>query len=157
LMSGGVFFLSWSMVLQGWVYTHIAGDFWTGFLLFSAGATVTGLSTSFFDPKPIRERAAHLWEISRLYFMIFFVAEILNLLGVLATQRAIDLSPAVSFVAVIGSLSPVFVLILSFLLASIFLMLNKDKARKMYGDQLVAFKTKMLACCIIAVGIYLIS
>lgn len=157
LMSGGVFFLSLSMVLQGWVYAHVPGDFWTGFLLFSLGATVTGFALSFFDPWSLRKRLGHLVEISRKYLFIFVVAEVLNLLGVVATQRAIDLSPTVSFVAVIGSLSPIFVMVLSLLLVPVFLFLNQDKAHRMYKEQLVAFKTKILACCIIALGIYLIS
>lgn len=157
LMSGGVFFLSLSMVLQGWVYSQVSGDFWTGFLLFSLGATVTGFALSFFDPRPLRKRLQHLVEISSKYFSIFVVAEVLNLLGVMATQRAIDLSPAVSFVAVIGSLSPIFVMALSLLLVPVFLFLNQEKAHQMYKDQLVAFKTKILACCVIAVGVYLVS
>ena len=157
VMIGAIGFFSLSMVLQTEVYRSIGDDFWTGFLLFSGGATITGLLLSFFDPKPARERLRHLFKMSQAYFFIFVLAETLNLLGVLASQRAIDLSPAVSFVAVIGSLTPVFVLLLSLLLILVFFALDKDKARKIYQDQLVAFKTKMLACCIIGVGIYLIS
>jgi len=157
IMMGAVFFFSLSMVLQVEAYRMMNDDFWTGFLIFSAGASLVGLSLSLFDPKPMRERTLHIVEMSKTYFFVFFLAESLNLLGVLVSQRAIDLTPAVSFVAVIGSLTPVFVLLLSAMLLPILLLMNKSKAHQVYQDQLVAVKTKILACCIIAVGIYLIS
>lgn len=157
IMMGAVFFFSLSMVLQAEAYQRMDNDFWTGFLIFSAGASITGFLLLFVDPKPLKERTRHLVIMSKTYFFVFFFAESLNLLGVLASQRAIDLTPAVSFVAVIGSLTPVFVLILSAVLLPVLLFMNKSKAHQMYRDQLVAFRTKVLACCIIAVGIYLIS
>ena len=157
IMIGAIVFFALSMVLQTEAYQTIGKDFWTGFLLFSIGATVTGLLISFFDPQPTKKRLVHIFQMSKRYFWVFILAEMLNLFGVLASQRAIDLSPAVSFVAVIGSLSPVFVMVLSLLLVIIFLGLNQEKAKQMYQDQLIAFKTKIVACCIIAVGIYLIS
>ncbi|MGB3072836.1 MAG: hypothetical protein WBB68_01090 [Candidatus Moraniibacteriota bacterium] len=157
VMLGAIVFFSLSMVLQTEAYHSIGNDFWTGFLLFSAGATVTGLLLSFFDGKSIKDRAVHIFQMSKSFFLIFVLAETLNLLGVLVSQRAIDLSQAVSFVAVIGSLTPVFVLLVSFFLIFVFLVLNKVRARQIYQDQLIAPRTKILACCIIAVGIYLIS
>lgn len=157
IMSGAIFFFSLSMVLQTEAYHFIGDDFWTGFLLFSTGATLTGLALSFFDPKPMKTRLAHILGMSKTYFFVFVLAETLNLLGVLVSQRAIDLSPAVSFVAVIGSSTPIFVLLFSFLLMGVFFVFNKDKARNIYSNQIVALKTKVLACCIIAGGVYLIS
>lgn len=157
VMTGAIVFFSLSMVLQTEVYQSIGNDFWTGFLLFSVGAAAIGLFMSFFDPKPIGERAVHIFQMSKQYFLVFVLAEMLNLFGVLTSQRAIDLSPSVSFVAVIGSLSPVFVMALSLLLVLVFLRLNKKKSQQIYRDQLVAFKTKIIACGIIALGIYLIN
>lgn len=157
IMSGAIFFFASSMVLQTEAYRRIGDDFWTGFLLFSMGVAVVGFLLMFFDPMPIKKRVVHVLQMSRKYFAVFILAEMLNLFGVLTSQRAIDLSPAVSFVAVIGSLAPVFVMVLSLLLVGIFFKMNRAKAQQMYQDQLVAFKTKVLACCIIAIGIYLIS
>lgn len=157
LMSGAILFLSLSMVVQSAVYQLIEDDFWTGFLSFSVGACSTGLLLLLCDRKSLRERAAHLSGIVKTYFFIFFLAESLNLLAVLSSQRAIDLSPAVSFVAVIESMVPVFVLFLSLLLATIFLVFDRSKMLTIYREQLVGFRVKMLACCIIAIGIYLIS
>lgn len=157
IMTGAVVFFSLSMVLQAEAYRAMNNDFWSGFLLFSAGTTIVGLGILFFDPKPTRGRLAHIYQMSKQYFFIFVLAEVLNLLGVLASQRAVDLSPAVSFVAVIGSLNPVFVMFLSFFLVILFFRQDKEKSRQIYQDQLVAFKTKVMACGVIAVGIYLIS
>jgi uncharacterized membrane protein len=157
LMTGAFVFLALSMVFQTMAFQATGNDFWSCFLLFSTGATVVGLSISLFDPKSIGERAKHIYQISKSFFSVFVLAEALNLLAVVALQRAIDLSPAVSFVAVIGSLAPVFVMLLSLVLVLVFLKMNKEKAHQIYRDQLVAFKTKILACCIIALGIYLIS
>ena len=156
-MMGGVLFLSLSMIFQTKVYQVLDGDFWIGFLLFSAGASLTGFLFTFFDSKTIRARVQHLFRMSKDYFAFFLLAESLNLLGVVTLQRAVDISPSVSFVTAIGSLAPVFVLVLSFLLVLVMVFLNQGKARKMYQDQLVGFKTKIFACCIIAVGVYLIS
>lgn len=157
IMVGVVFFLSLSMVFQSVVYQAMADQFWTGFLLFSAGATVTGIGMAYFDRLSFGQRMMHILGISKVYVWVFLLAETLNLLAVIALQRAIEISPTVSFVAVIGSLAPVLILILSAVLVPILLFYNRDKARQMYQDQLVAYKTKIVACCIIAVGIYLIS
>ncbi len=157
LMTGAFVFLSLSMVFQTMAFQATGNDFWSCFLLFSIGATIVGLLISLFDHKSIRMRMKHIYDISRNFFFVFVLAEALNLLAVVALQRAIDLSPAVSFVAVIGSLAPVFVMVLSLLLVVIFLKTNREKSRQIYQDQLVAFKTKIIACCIIAIGIYLIS
>jgi uncharacterized membrane protein len=156
-MVGAVTLFSLSMVLQSRAYDLMGNDFWTGFLIFSAGAGITGLALAFFDPKTVKSRSRHLLQMTRTYFFIFFVAESLNLLAVLSSQRAIDLSPVVSFVAVIESSVPIFVMLMSLALIPILLMFNKDKVHQIYQDQLVAFKTKIVACSMIAGGIYLIS
>ena len=157
VMIGAIVFFSLSMVVQAEAFRLMDGDFWSGFLIFSLGASVTGLFLLFFDPQPLKLRMSHVIKMSKTYFGVFVLAESLNLLGVAASQRAIDLSPAVSFVAVIGSSIPVFVMFLSFVLVIVFIALNKERAREIYQSQLVAFKTKIAACCIIATGIYLIS
>ncbi|MFZ1626659.1 MAG: hypothetical protein WAT81_02530 [Candidatus Moraniibacteriota bacterium] len=157
IMSGAIFFISLSMVTQTVVYRSIGEDFWTGFLLFSTGSTMTGIVLMYFDRKSIQYRVSHLYEICRKYYFVFFLAESLNLIAVLSSQRAIHLSPAVSFVAVIESAVPIFALLLSLLAVFFFVWIDKSKAQRIYRDQLVGFKTKLLACCIIAVGIYLIS
>lgn len=156
-MVGAVGLLSLSMVLQKEVYGLLGEDFWSGFLLFSLGSVGAGLALFCLDRRPHRERLAHIVRISRLYLGVFFIAELLNILAVMASQRAIDLSPAVSFVIVIESVSPVFVMLLSFLVLVWFRLSHHADTQSLYQQQLTAFKTKLVACCIIAVGIYLIS
>lgn len=157
LMLGSVFFSSLAMVLQEQVYLLSGANFWTGFLLFSAGATLMGGIIFMFDHKTFAERTKHIFKMSKRFFFIFILAESLSLFAVLVSQRAIDLSPAVSFVVVIESLQPGFVMLLSFFLVIAFLFFNKSRALNIYRDQLSTPKTKIIACCIIAAGIYLIS
>ncbi len=157
LMTGTFVFLALSMVFQTMAFQASGDDFWSCFLLFSSGATIVGLLISLLDHQSIRVRMKHIYGISRSFFTVFILAEVLNLLAVVALQRAIDLSPSVSFVAVIGSLAPVFVMVLSLILVLVLFGANRTKSRQIYQDQLVAFKTKIFACCIIALGIYLIS
>lgn len=157
IMIGAVVLLSLSMVLQSRAYDLMQNDFWSGFLIFSAGAGITGLMLAFFDPQSVKARSFHIFRMTKLYFFIFFVAESLNLLAVLSSQRAIDISPAVSFVAVIESSVPIFVMAISFSLVLFLFFFNKKKVYEIYKNQLIAFKTKIIACFLIASGIYLIS
>lgn len=156
IMALAVFFLSLSMVIEERAYT-LAGDFWSVFLLFSAGATVSGISLSLLDAKGSLERIRHISGLSRKYFLVFLSAETLALFGTLTSQRAIDLSPSVSFVAVIESLVPAFVIAVSFFLSIVLLAKNQELARKLYADQLVGLRMKVVALVIIVYGIYLIS
>lgn len=156
IMLLAVVLFSLSMVFQAEVYNRI-NDFWTGFLIFSAGAAFTGLLLTYFDKKSLKKRMEHIFSMARAYFLVFLLAESLNLLAVLSSQRAIDMSPAVSFVALIESSGPIFVLFLSFVIACPLIFFNKNKSLEIYKDQLIGIKTKIVACGIIALGIYLIS
>lgn len=152
-----VFLLSSSMVLQNWTYDHAAVDFWSGYLLFSLGAALAAGVMIAIDRCSWRDRSTHLRELTTRYFHVFFFAEFLGLLAILASQRAISLSPSVSYVAAIESTVPVFVMIISLVLAALFLRANQTKARQLFTDQLDAFGVKLAACALIGIGIYLIS
>lgn len=157
-MIGMVFFLSLSMVIQGSVYRLVRGDFWTGFLLFSMGATITGLVFLLaFDSRPLLKRVMQMVTLVKKYSAFFIMAEGFNLMGVISAQRAISLSPSVSFVSVIESLTPAFVLFLSFILVGVFLFFNRRRAEQIYRAQLSTSGVKSIACSIMALGIYLIS
>jgi hypothetical protein len=78
----------------------------------------------------------------------------------LTSQRAIDVSPSVSFIAAIESTQPAFIMILSALIFAIFAILSfrkKELMRKLYEEQLVGFRTKAIAIIIMIIGIYLIN
>lgn len=153
----GVFFLSLSMVLQEQTYQLIGHDFWTGFLLFTCGGFLMSFAILFFDRKSLKERLRHIFVVSRNNAFSFMGAESLSVLGILTSQRAIDLSPSVSFVIVIESLLPLFILLLSGMLVLFFIFLDKKKAQVMYQDQFSYFWTKIFASMIIVIGVYLIT
>lgn len=152
-----VVLLSLSMVLQSWVYDQAETDFWTGFLLFSSGSVLAGGFMVIADKRSWHERVVHLKNLTKKYFHVFLFAELLGLLAILSSQRAINLSPAVSYVAAIESTVPVFVMVLSFVLALILFKTNNTKARQIFTDQLNAVGIKIGACILIAIGIYFIS
>lgn len=149
--------LSLSMVLQNWVYDHAHIEFWTGFLLFSSGSALAGILMIAIDKRSLKDRVVHLQELAQKHVHIFFFAEFLGLLAILSSQRAISLSPSVSYVAAIESAVPVFVMILSFIFALFLFKTNLVKARQIFTDQLDAIGIKIMACVLIAFGIYLIS
>lgn len=152
-----VLMLSASMVFQNWTYEHAGVDFWSGYLLFSLGAALAAGIMIALDRRSVRDRAAHLGDLTRRYFHVFFFAEFLGLLAILSSQRAISLSPSVSYVAAIESMVPVFVMLISLVLAAALFGANRAKARQLFTDQLDAFGIKLAACVLIGLGIYLIS
>jgi hypothetical protein len=88
---------------------------------------------------------------------VFILAESLGVLGIFVSQRAIDLSPSVSFVMVIESLLPIFVLFLSGILVIFFWFLGKKEALSIYVDQFTSVWFKLMAILIIVTGVYLIT
>lgn len=152
-----VFFLSLSMVLQEQTYRLIGHDFWTGFLLFTCGGFFMSLGLLLFDKRPFMKRLAHIIHVSRNNLLVFAVAESISIFGILASQRAIDLSPSVSFVIVIESLLPIFILLMSGILVLVFLFLDRKKAQQMYRDQFSFFWIKICASVVIVAGIYLVT
>jgi hypothetical protein len=122
------------------------------------GATITGLVFLLaFDSRPLLKRVMQMVTLVKKYSAFFIMAEGFNLMGVISAQRAISLSPSVSFVSVIESLTPAFVLFLSFILVGVFLFFNRRRAEQIYRAQLSTSGVKSIACSIMALGIYLIS
>ncbi len=156
LMFVAVVLLSSSMVMSKAVYENTT-DFWSVFLLFSLGATVAAGLLLLVDKKKFRERTEKIAQLSGKYFFIFLLAESLALLGILASHRAIDLSPSVSFVATIESLDPVFVMIISFVLVLFFKMTGNNDIKQAYQKQFSDPYRKIFAMLIMASGIYMIS
>ena len=106
--------ISLSMVLQAWVFDHM--PYWNGVLLFSVGTFLTALLV--FSVQ--RTRRVRLVRMCRRYGPIFLIAELLQLAAVLASQRATDIGPSVSFVAVIESSLPLFIMLFSAVSLAIF-------------------------------------
>lgn len=152
-----VMLLSLSMVLQNWTYQHAGVGFWSGYLLFSLGAALAAVIMLAIDRRSWRDRTAHLWDLTKHYVHVFLLAESLGLLAIFSSQRAISLSPSVSYVATIESTVPIFVMLISIILATVLFRANRAKAHRLFVDQLDAFWVKFTACCLIGLGIYIIS
>ncbi|WP_447969061.1 hypothetical protein [Nitrospira sp. M1] len=99
--------ISLTMVLQAWVFEHIA--YWNGIVLFAIGTFVTAL----FICSLQRGRLQRIVGLYRRFWRIFLLAELLQLAAVLASQRATDIGPSVSFVAVVECSLPLFVMVFS--------------------------------------------
>ncbi|KKQ27375.1 MAG: hypothetical protein US42_C0010G0022 [Candidatus Magasanikbacteria bacterium GW2011_GWC2_37_14] len=156
IMMGAVGFLSLSMVIENQVYTHLAErgqNFLSGFLFFSIGAFLNGLFFVFFGKRnPL--------SLVKKYFKVFVIAEVINVFGIFASQRAIDQAPSVSYVAVVESFVPVFIMIFSLLILFYFLYIVKKRnevVELIYKEQIVGIGIKIFATLVMAIGIYFIS
>ena len=155
LMSGAILFLSFSMVTADIVYSRT--DFFSGFLFFALGYFIGSLFILNINKK---KSTKYLYRLCKEYFVWFFVIEAINLAAIIFSQRAISISPSVSFVAVIESFIPAFILLLSLSMLVILSILpfKKQKVIKLiYQDQIAGSTHKIAAILIMAYGIYLIS
>ena len=157
IMSVAILFFSLSMIIQEKVYSQ--ADFFSGLLFFSLGYFIAGVLFYGFRRKNVTKRLLHL---NKKYFFWFIGAELVTQIGVIFSQRAIFLSPSVSFVAVIESLQPAFILIISLIIFGLFKLFfvsykKKDILQKIFAEQIVAKKAKVLAIVVMAIGIYLIN
>lgn len=158
IMLGAVIFLSLSMILQGEAYdrlynTYGQEGFWIGFFLFSLGAFTTGF---FFAVLAKRNPL----KLIRKYYKIFIIVEGVYFLGTMASQKALDVAPSASFVAVIETFVPVFVLVYSLIILFLFSVFTKKKnqaAPRVYSEQISGIWIKILATGIMAAGVYIIS
>jgi len=156
VMSGAVLFLSLSMVVTRDVYSRTS--FHGGIMFFSLGSILAGVVFYFLRVR--KHGKGNLVKIGKKYYMWFILAEIMTLMGVLTSQKTIDISPAVSFVAVIESIQPAFIIISSaivFMILSLFSYKKKEVVKKIYTEQLVGIGSKIFAIVIMAVGIYMIN
>lgn len=157
-MGSAISLLSLSMVCEDKAYSELnlaIGDFsfWTGFLFFSVGACTGGILLSIIGKR-------NPFPFIKKYFAIFFMAELLSFFGTLASQRAIDISPSVSFVSTIESFTPAFVLIYSALYLVYYrhvLRTNNEIGEKIYQEQICDWRRKALATLIMATGVYFIT
>jgi drug/metabolite transporter (DMT)-like permease len=156
IMSATVLLWSASMILAKSVYSNTS--FQGGIMFFSLGSMLTGLF--FYVLRQKKHEKGNLVAIGRKYFKWFLLSEILTLSGIVTSQRAIDLSPSVSFVAVIESIQPAFIVISSaviFIIISRFSNKNKEVAKRIHSDQLVGISSKIYAIIVMAIGIYMIN
>lgn len=153
------FLLAASLVISESAYRGSAVSFFDGYLLFALGMAIGAVLVGFFDQAGFRKRFDRITTLTGKYFVAFFCAELLALVGTITSQLAVDLSPSASFVATVESLSPVFVMIFSFGIV----FFGKHFIRKfsagtsLYALQFGAVWQKVLATVTVAIGIFLVS
>jgi hypothetical protein len=151
-----IIFFSLSMIAQERIYESTG--FWNGYLIFSLGVGSGGLA--FLITRTIQRKTGHLLKLNRDFAGWFLGAELLGIFGTACSQRAISLTPAISFVAVIESLMPAFIIGESLVILLILKALSRNGHKlmeKIHKDQVVGFRIKVAAIVIMAIGIYLIN
>jgi drug/metabolite transporter (DMT)-like permease len=155
IMLGAIFFLSLSMVIQDKVYSST--DFWSGLLIFCFGNVLGSICLLLLKK---RNNIGHILHLNKKYFGWFLMTEMITIAGVLCAQRTIDRSPSVSFVAVIESFQPAFILMisaLSFVFFTLFSLKKREIMKNIYEEQLVGIGSKFIAIVLMGFGIYLIN
>jgi uncharacterized membrane protein len=158
VMAGAIIFFSLCMVLQERVYhdlrsVYAGNGFWIGFIFFAFGGFLAGVLFAVIGRR-------NPFPFIRKYFAVFFGAEFLQFLGTICSQRTIDISPSVSFVATIETFVSVFVMMFSWLIilvAGVILQRKSETVDRIYQEQLDGFWVKLLAALVMAVGVYVIS
>lgn len=157
VMSGAVIFFSLNMIFTRELYI-LNVPFYSVILFYSFGGVMGGLF--FYALRLFKYGTGRLVHIGKRYAGWFIFAELMALGGIMTSQQAINISPAVSLVAVIESFQPAFVVILSALIFFVFKFLAHkyaNLAEKIYKDQLSGLTQKFIAIIIMAFGIYLIN
>jgi drug/metabolite transporter (DMT)-like permease len=156
IMSGAILFFSLMMILTRDVYSSTS--FSAGITFFSLGGLIAGIFFYFIRMKKFG--SGNFLKMGKKYYKWFLLSEIATLAGVLTSQRAIDVSPSVSFVAAIESFQPAFIVIVSmiiFFLLGSYLGIKKNVVEKIYKEQLCGLGSKIFSIVIMAVGIYMIN
>ncbi len=157
-MGFAVVLLSLSMLLANRGYEAAQGIFFDSYLMFSMGAIIgTALLAVFQRLSGGGSNLGRIFALSRKYFIVFFSAEAIALVGTIFSQRALDLSPSSGLVATVESLSPIFVMFFSAILVFLFRFSLSLETKMIYGQQLVGYKTKILSSVIISVGVFFLS
>ena len=152
LLLASVIFVSIAMVIQSWVFKQM--DYWNGALLFLVG----NFSAAVLLACVKNARRVRVLTLCRRFWPIFALAESIEIAAVLSSQRATDIGPSVSLVAVVECSLPAFIMLLSALLLKIpasWMRLSHD-IRDSLMIQLSAFPAKLVSMCFIGFAIVLL-
>lgn len=144
--------LSLSMIAQGQAY-RLFPDFWSIYLMFSLGCFIATL------PMTVLTGTKRVIGLTRKYYFQFILLELIALFGMIGGQRAISLTPSVSFVILIESLVPVFIALFSFFVFLFFSYFWKERQdiAALYQIQFSKLGLKLVSLLFMLTGIYLIS
>jgi drug/metabolite transporter (DMT)-like permease len=145
------------MVLQKDAYRIASSQFLDVYLVFSLGVVLAAVALALLKPRATVERIRRFAGFKPRYIALLICAEGVSFIGTVFSQRALDLSPSPSFVVAIESSVPVFVMLLSLLLAPIFGYLGREQTSKMFHQQVLGWKEKLVAIALMTTGIYCIA
>lgn len=154
LLGASVLFVSLVMVIQAWVLQFVAYE--TAVSLFSLAAFVTSVCLLVANTR-LRRRIVHL---CMRFGLLFLAVQLLELTAVLGSQRATDVGPSVSLVALLECSLPIFVMAFSwmFLAASRYWpKTGVDGIRTALASQTDAYPAKLFSLVLIVVAIGLVQ
>lgn len=152
-----VFLFAAAMVVQDEVYRLAEGQFFDVYLTFLLGGALLAGLVVLVRPDVTRARLRRLARFSPGFIAIMGFSEIVSCSVILFSQRAIDLSPSVSFVSAIESSSTVFILLASLALAMIFERTRHKDVATLFRQQTTGWQEKLLAMTLLSVGIYCVA
>lgn len=156
-MAWAVLLFSTSMVLQEDAFRHADDRFLDVYLVSSLGMAAAALALAALNPKATAARIRRFSGFKARHIGLLVFAEVVSLGATLFSQRAVDLSPSPSFVAAVESSTPMFVMLLSLLLASVFARLDRAQASTMFRNQTLGWQEKLIAIALMSSGIYFIA
>ena len=142
--------LSFSMIIQAELYNQIG--FFSGFMLFICGRILAGLIF-------LLASDMHAFiQICRKHFFMLVCVRLLGMGALILSQRAISLSPSVSFIAIIESLVPLYIMGIAAALIP-FCRLSKHRVKycKILKAQLTLIPSKIIAAGFVIFGITIIT
>ncbi len=158
LMLLSVFFYSASMVIGKVAYDGAFAEFWSILLLFSIGTAVTPILLLIFRKKSILSKASNIVKLSQKYFFVFAFSEGISMVATIASQKAISLAPSATFVIVVESLVPIYVMVMSFMLVIVLpVVTGSSSIKDIYTMQFSRFGVKLAAIVAITAGVYAVA
>lgn len=152
-LTASVFFVSLMMVLQAWALEYL--DYSSAVWWFSLAA-VTGVVVLLLR-SALRQRLAYF---ARRYGLVLAAVQMLEFGGVLGSQRATDVGPSVSLVALLECSLPVFVMLFSWLLLATRppgIGTSSPRVRSALAAQTTAYPAKLTSLALIVVAIGLVQ
>lgn len=105
-MMGYVLFTSFSRLMMEWGFNKTPGDFMSIYVLYSFGVLIISLLIL------INERNLKFFTVLKTHPLLIACVAFFELCAILSFQRATSLSPNVTYVAVIDTFTPVFIIII---------------------------------------------
>lgn len=148
-LSWSVISMSAAMVLQARAYREL--DFATGTSAFLAAAFLSAAAASLVGAA----RRNRIVQLCQRLGPVFIAVELIELCAVLSSQRATEMAPSVSLVALVECALPLFVVGFSFLLLLLARRRLPSTVRASLTLQTVGWSTKLTSVCLIGAGILL--